>query len=38
VESPSQLREILGSSFELKENWETQISQLPEELKDPRFW
>jgi aryl-alcohol dehydrogenase-like predicted oxidoreductase len=38
VESPSQLREILESSFELKENWETQISQLPEELKDPRFW
>jgi len=38
VESPSQLREILESSFELKENWETQISPLPEELKDPRFW
>jgi aryl-alcohol dehydrogenase-like predicted oxidoreductase len=38
VESPSQLREILESSFDLKENWETQISQLPEELKDPRFW
>lgn len=38
VESTSQLREILESSFELKENWETQISQLPEELKDPRFW
>ena len=38
VESTSQLREILESSFELKENWETQISSLPEELKDPRFW
>jgi len=38
VESPSQLKEILESSFELKENWETQISPLPEELKDPRFW
>ena len=38
VESISQLREILESSFELKENWETQISSLPEELKDPRFW
>lgn len=38
VESTSQLREILESSFELKENWETQISPLPEELKDPRFW
>jgi hypothetical protein len=38
VESTSQLREILESSFELKENWETQISSLPEEIKDPRFW
>ena len=38
VESTSQLREILESSFELKENWETQILPLPEELKDPRFW
>ena len=38
VESTSQLREILESSFELKENWETQISSLPVELKDPRFW
>ena len=38
VESISQLTEILKSSFVLKENWETQISPLPEELKDPRFW
>lgn len=38
VESASQLREILESSFELKENWEKQISSLPEALKDPRFW
>ena len=38
VESTTQLREILESRFELKENWETQISPLPEELKDPRFW
>ena len=38
VESTSQLKGILESSFELKENWETQISSLPDELKDPRFW
>lgn len=38
VESTSQLKGILKSSFELKENWETQISSLPDELKDPRFW
>lgn len=38
VESTSQLREILESSFELKENWDTQISELPDELKDPRLW
>ena len=38
VESTSQLKGILESSFELKEKWETQISSLPDELKDPRFW
>ena len=38
VESASQLRRILETSFELKENWETQILTLPDELKDPRFW
>ena len=38
VESTLQLREILVSRFELKENWETHISTLPEELKDPRYW
>ena len=38
VESTSQLKGILESSFELKENWETQISSLPDDLKDPRFW
>ena len=38
VESASQLRRILETSFELKENWETQIVTLPDELKDPRFW
>ena len=38
VESTLQLKGILESSFELKENWETQISSLPDELKDTRFW
>lgn len=38
VESVSQLREILKSSFVLQNGWESQISPLPDELKDPRFW
>jgi aryl-alcohol dehydrogenase-like predicted oxidoreductase len=38
VESTSQLTEIVKSSFVLKEDWETKISPLPDELKDPRFW
>ena len=38
VESTLQLKGILESSFELKENWEKQISSLPDELMDPRFW
>ena len=38
VESTLQLKGILESSFELKENWEIQISSLPADLKDPRFW
>lgn len=38
VESAAQLRETIDSNFELEKNWESYISSLPEELKDPRFW
>ena len=38
VESTLQLKEILESNFELKDNWEEYIFSLPTDLKDPRFW
>jgi len=35
---PSQLREIVESNFELPEEWQTKIYNLPNEILDPRKW
>lgn len=38
VDSASQLAQIVGSDYILSENWVSNISGIPSDLLDPRFW